>query len=390
MTITARKIARLPNQHRQKTKKGKLMATLTIDKGTYRIQWTTDNQRKSISLSRKKFSERTAKELQHVIEELIYYQNNSIEIPNKRTSVWIESASPIIRTKLAKVGLLTIPTNHTCEELWTTFFNQKTQIKPTTRKGYEDAEKKFFEFFNKKTKITTLTKEQMEQWKTTMEQKIGLAEASIAGILTKTRAVLNWAINVKWLSANPLHGVKRGSFVNRANDRFITLEEYDQLLSLSQDQEWRTAITLARIGGLRCPSEIGALRWEDIDWDNNRFYVTSSKTEHHENQAGRIPPLFKRLREELTAYQQLTNKTKGYVFQRTPNALRTYLVNMLKKSDLKIARPFDNMRASRSTEIYSKFGEFYESKWIGHSKKIACKHYLLLRDEDYTRAVVID
>ena len=52
-----------------------------------------------------------------------------------------------------------------------------------------------------------------------------------------------------------------------------------------------------------------------------------------------------------------------------------------------IPRPFDNMRASRSTEVYAEFGAFYESQWIGHSAKVARDHYLQVREEDFERAV---
>ena len=37
-----------------------------------------------------------------------------------------------------------------------------------------------------------------------------------------------------------------------------------------------------------------------------------------------------------------------------------------------------------------KFGEFFESKWIGHSYKVAKKHYLKIRDIDYGRAVDLE
>jgi hypothetical protein len=53
----------------------------------------------------------------------------------------------------------------------------------------------------------------------------------------------------------------------------------------------------------------------------------------------------------------------------------------------KIPKPFNNMRASRSTEVYAEFGAFLESRWIGHSHKIARDHYLQVRDEDFDRAV---
>ena len=51
-----------------------------------------------------------------------------------------------------------------------------------------------------------------------------------------------------------------------------------------------------------------------------------------------------------------------------------------------IPKPFKNMRASRSTEIYSEYGAFLESQWIGHTTKVAQAHYLQVRDEDFEKA----
>jgi hypothetical protein len=49
----------------------------------------------------------------------------------------------------------------------------------------------------------------------------------------------------------------------------------------------------------------------------------------------------------------------------------------------KIVRPFDNMRASRSTEVHREYGEKAESVWLGHSKEIARECYLMVNDDDY-------
>jgi hypothetical protein len=53
----------------------------------------------------------------------------------------------------------------------------------------------------------------------------------------------------------------------------------------------------------------------------------------------------------------------------------------------KIPRPFDNMRASRSTEIDKEFGPKIESLWIGHTPETAHKHYLMVTENDFTHAV---
>ena len=53
----------------------------------------------------------------------------------------------------------------------------------------------------------------------------------------------------------------------------------------------------------------------------------------------------------------------------------------------KIIRPFDNMRASRSTEIERYYGAKAESVWLGHSKEVAMECYLMVAEEDYAKAV---
>jgi len=51
-----------------------------------------------------------------------------------------------------------------------------------------------------------------------------------------------------------------GSFVNRDKDRLVSMEAYAKLLAACPDQERRTIIAFARIGGLRCPSELKRMR----------------------------------------------------------------------------------------------------------------------------------
>jgi integrase len=58
---------------------------------------------------------------------------------------------------------------------------------------------------------------------------------------------------------------------------------------------------LARYGGLRIPSELLSLKWEDINWEHNRFTVRSSKTEHHDAGGVRVVPIFPEVRPYLDA-----------------------------------------------------------------------------------------
>jgi hypothetical protein len=68
--------------------------------------------------------------------------------------------------------------------------------------------------------------------------------------------------------------------------------------------------------------------------------------------------------------------------------LGTQFARIVKMAGIEpVPRPFDNMRASRSTEVYASDGAFLESKWIGHSTRVARDHYLQVREEDFERTV---
>ena len=150
-------------------------------------------------------------------------------------------------------------------------------------------------------------------------------------------------------------------------------------------------IALARIGGLRCPSELKQLRWADIFWGQKQFLVRSPKTEHHDGKSERIVPLFYDLQVELDRHF-LSDETEGNEFviqglQKTAWNLRTPFQKIADNAGLgTIIRPFDNMRMSRSNEILARWGEAKESLWIGHTVKVMKEHYLHLKDEDFAKA----
>ena len=107
----------------------------------------------------------------------------------------------------------------------------------------------------------------------------------------------------------------------------------------------------------------------------------------------RLVPLFQELHTELAKlFESESSEGTEYVINRYRESKRsnlgTQFARIVKMAGIEpIQRPFDNMRASRSTEIYNEFGAFLESKWIGHSHKIAMKCYLQVREVDFERAV---
>ncbi len=254
------------------------MATLSRKDGGWLIQFFDKNKRRRpISLG-KKYSEKTAHQLKEVVEKVIFSRDNGV-IPDKKTLAWIQEAAPEIRDKLAAVGLIDKPESHTAEELWEKFLRTKTDIKDSTMETYERSQDRFFAYFKGGEQIADLTMTRMQQWKEFLKTEIpqarskvlGFEESTVAGTLTKAKAVFNWAVRSGWLAKRPLEGVGRGSFVNRDKDYFVTMDEYARLLDACPCADWRAILALARIGGLRCPSEVLRLKWSDVNWEMDRF-----------------------------------------------------------------------------------------------------------------------
>ncbi len=116
----------------------------------------------------------------------------------------------------------------------------------------------------------------------------------------------------KLIDENPFDGVKAAATGIKDRQRFVSREEIARVLDACPDHHWRAIVALSRFGGLRCPSEVLSLRWQDIDWDDGRIVVTSPKTEHHADKASRTIPLFPELRPILA---------EAYAWPRTARCL---------------------------------------------------------------------
>lgn len=182
------------------------------------------------------------------------------------------------------------------------------------------------------------------------------------------------------------------SIANRERDHFVTREEADRVVAACPDVAWRVLFALSRFGGLRCPSETLKLRWEDLDWEHNRMTVRSPKTEQHKGGASRVVPIFPELRPFLLDAFDQAEEGAEYVVARyrdTSANLRTQLTKIIKLAGLEPwPKLWQNMRATRETELAESFPAHVVSAWIGNSQIVAAKHYLQVTESHFERAVV--
>jgi integrase len=303
---------------------------------------------------------------------------------------WCDAMDVRLRHKLISIGLLPRRDDETLAGLIERFYNSRDHIKSSTRAADRQATDSLLEFFGDNTLIQTITAIEAEEWRQKMV-KSGLAEATIAKRIIKARAVFARAVKPwKLLTENPLGDLRTGSQKNEARLRFITPEMSQAVMAACPDAEWRAIFALARWGGLRMPSEIERLEWQDIVWDRHRMRIASPKTAHHEGKAERWCPLFPEVSQALVELFDNTPSGTVHIFavkRRTATNLRTSMMKIVLRAGLAPwPRLFQNLRSSRETELCERFPEHLVCQWLGNSPQVARRHYLQMLDHYFEQA----
>ena len=156
--------------------------------------------------------------------------------------------------------------------------------------------------------------------------------------------------------------------------------------------EFQAIMALARFGGLRCPSEIVPMQWSQVAWDRQEVLVLSPKTARHEHQDRRVVPLFPELHDALAPLWAEAIEGEPFLFpthQITGAALTSRLESACRAAGVPLwPKPFQNMRATRETELIDAFPVPTVAAWLGHSPEIALKHYIQIVKEHHARAVL--
>ena len=193
------------------------------------------------------------------------------------------------------------------------------------------------------------------------------------------------------ITTNPFSDLKSPPQVNKSREFFVTAESIEKVLERCPDAEWKLIVTLSRFGGLRCPSEHLRLTWDCVDWNKGRITVYSPKTEHHVGGELRIIPMFSELRPHLERVFEEAEEGTKYVINRHRIASQKYstrLKKIITRAGLKPwPKLFQNMRATRQTELSGQFPLHVVCDWLGNSAPIAQKHYLQVTEQHFAEAI---
>jgi integrase len=378
------------------------MASIARDKnGTRRILFVApDGKRPTIRLG--KVSQRTAAGIKYRVEQLL--ESLNFNRPMEADLVqWVRDLEPWLAKKFAAVGLIPNPEAEptaTLSAFLKNFTTRRIDVKQSTKEVWSQVVRNLLEHFGADRGLASITEADAEDFKMFLVAS-KLARTTVSKRLQFARMFFRAAKKRKLIADNPFAEISAKAIMRQDRQRFITREETDRLLSAC-NPTWRVIVALARYGGLRCPSEVLSLRWQDVDWETGRIVVRSPKTEHHVGKGSRTIPLFAELRTVLNEAFDLASDGAEYVVDgnhresaNTPSGwrncnLRTQFERIVKRAGLTPwPRLFHAMRASRETELAKEYPIHVVTSWLGNTPRIALKHYLQVTDADFDRAAEV-
>jgi integrase len=369
------------------------MASIANDPGgKRRILFLDKNgDRKTIWLG--KVSKRTANEIKTWVEAIntAAIAGHSID---GETAKWLADIGDALHAKLTKVGLVTprqlaVPVEPTrLGAFLESYIVGRTDIKPRTRINLDLARRRLVEHFGADKALSQITAGDADAWVIWLKSQY--ADGTAGRTIKRAKQFFRAAIRKEIIGKNPFADAKAPSQVNEARKFFVTLDAAYAVLDACPDAEWRLIFALSRFGGLRCPSEHLALTWPDVDWERDRFRVVSSKQEHLEGGGVRWVPIFAELRPYLEEAFDLAPEGAVHVINRYRDGdqnLRTQLQRIIRRAGLEPwPKPFQNLRATRETELAEIFPVHVVCAWIGNTERIAAKHYLQVTEEHFALA----
>lgn len=384
------------------------MASMYVMGGRTQIQFKgPDGKRRTIRLGR--VDEVVALEIKRHVEHLADCWTHNVA-PHKATTEWLaklqadpgrvwlydriasgglapERERPEDQRKPARDRLRTF-----CDE----FIAKRKDVKPTTASVYHQTAGNLCEYFGKDRRLGEITAGDAADFKrwllTKAMQKAGGTRAGLAKATAnrRTRCAKQFfedAVDHELIDRNPFRKVKSGSSINRERLFFVSRSVTDRIIDACPDAEWRAIVALARYGGIRVPSELLPLRWEDVNFQHDKLTITSPKTAHCDKPFRVVPvEVFADIRPYLEDLLEVA-KARGPVkatdhvitrYRQQNINLRTQLLRIMKRAGVQPwQKLFQNMRSSRETELIYLGHKIHEvCSWIGNSPQVANDHYL--------------
>jgi integrase len=361
------------------------MASLCHEKnGTHRVEfYGEDRKRYTVRLG--KVSKLSALQTKHHIEELVSARLGRTAVPTE-TARWVGDVPDKLAEKLYFAGLIRQRQKRvsmTMGKFVEWFIDFKSVKNEHSIKNYRQVGRILCRQFGVNTTMDAITTEDSESFLSSLRKRY--APATVARLTKFFKQFWKVAIRAGFTTTNPFEEFVAGSCSNHDRIQFVPRDAIDRIMAACPDVEWQAIVALARFGGLRIPSELSQLRWDDVQWTQRRIVVNSSKTGRREI------PLYDEILKPLKEHADESRDGDVYVFRysrRKPGNLRTSFQRIIHRAGVKPwPRLFHNLRASCGMELADRVPPHVYGAIMGHTATVALQHYLKVRTEDFEKLV---
>lgn len=316
--------------------------------------------------------------------------------PDPDTSRWLASLPEKTYNRLAAIGFAQRREHTTLGRFYDSYV-AKHAIKPATKVIYAHARQAIMRFFGEDRSLRDVTPGDAKDFVPWALAEGGvnggpLSKNTVATMVGRCKAVFNAAVDHELITRNPFRKVSGTVTRDPKKIYFVSQQEVQALIEATRVPELQLCLILARYCGFRIPSEIRTLKWVNVNFEKMTILVESPKTERYPNGQTRICPIFPEVYPYLRDAFERASPGATYVFERyRTGSLWTPIKRLFPRAGIQPwPRVYCAMRASRSTELkHQGYLEHVVLSWIGHTEKVALKHYDMERPEDRQRAVAV-
>ena len=365
------------------------MASLCKEKnGNFRVQFIAiDGKRKSISIGKQ--GDRKAARFRDKIEALLSALKTDCVLDDDIQDWLIRIADTPLSEKLQSVGLVKKQVKLSLDALLGEYLGFKKQTNnPKTILTLDQTIRRLTEFFCNKKNITEITQIDAEKYQVFLKLVQKLADGTISRDCGRARAIFEYAKKSRIIKENPFASLKLPSQENKERMFTITPEMASKVLDACPSLEWKLIFAMSRYGGVRVPSELVELRWQDILWAENKIFIHSPKTAH-QRKPSRFIPLYPELK--ILLELAFNEAPEGSIkVLRNCNGSKNYRKGLhriiLKAGLLPWQKLFTNLRSTRETELAKIYSLQAVTAWMGNTPKVALGHYLQVTDDEWQNA----
>ena len=338
-------------------------------------------------------NKREAQRVGNCLDELEVARKRGAEPPTY-VKEWLDKVSNLpIYERLVNLGLAEPKKQvRTLEDLIEEYHKSLVHTEEATWKNYTSMIHNLLAFFPKTTHLDEITREDAANFglwlrttplNTRTKEPTPLSEATANRRIGGVKQIFNFGVRIGWLNTNPFSEVKGGDSVNPENLAYIPADETLKAIE-GIPIKWQLILGLGRFCGLRGPSEMHNMTWDDVHYRTEKepgwLYIPAVKNKRHGRVGRRIPlpPVVEVLFREYKAQMPENHKVFPEMSQYSNFSVMT--ARFFDEARLPgRPNPWYNLRKSYCSDLLEQVKDIPVYEQIAdHNYKVAAKHYQIL------------